>query len=105
MLRRNANYAIGGMPSESAMLEAFIGGMPSESALLEAFIGGMPSESALREAFIGRIINGSECGRDQLGFGCDTVYQKLRCIQYNRVLNIINFKILFYNVLKCSIMF
>jgi hypothetical protein len=39
--RRNA---IGGMPSESALREAFIGGMPSESALQEAFIGGLPSE-------------------------------------------------------------
>jgi hypothetical protein len=36
------------MPSEWALLEAFIKGMPPESTLREAFISGMPSESALR---------------------------------------------------------
>jgi hypothetical protein len=38
-------------------------------------------------------INGSECRQDQQGFGCNTVYQKLCCIQYYRVLNIINLKL------------
>ncbi len=35
-------------------------------------------------------INGIECGRDQQGFGCYSVYQNLRRIQYYRVLNIIS---------------
>ncbi len=37
-------------------------------------------------------IDPSECGRDRSGFGGDTVYKKLRRIQYYRVLNIINLK-------------
>ncbi len=35
------------------------------------------------------IINGSECGQDQPGFGCNAVYEKLCSMQYYRVLNII----------------
>jgi hypothetical protein len=31
------------------------------------------------------VINGSKCGRDRPGFGCDAVYQKLRLIQYYKV--------------------
>ncbi len=45
-------------------------------------------------------IGPSECGRNRPGFGCPTVYSKLRGIQYYRVLNIINLKLyIFYNVL------
>jgi hypothetical protein len=38
-------------------------------------------------------IGGSECGRDRPGFGGDAVSEKLRRIQYYRVLNIINLKL------------
>ncbi len=37
------------------------------------------------------------------GFGCNTVYKKLSCIQYYRVSNIINLKLC--TVLYCFIMF
>ncbi len=33
-------------------------------------------------AFSVNPMNGSECGRDQQGFGCDTIYQNLCRIQY-----------------------
>ncbi len=42
-------------------------------------------------------IDPSECGRGRPGFGGDAVSEKLRRIQYYRVLNIINLKL--YNVL------
>jgi hypothetical protein len=42
-------------------------------------------------------IHGSECGRIQSGFGWHAVSQKLRAIQYYRVLNIIILKL--YNIL------
>ncbi len=44
-----------------------------------------------------RGIGGSQCGRDRPGFGCHAVSEKLRAIQYYRVLNIIILKL--YNVL------
>ncbi len=42
-------------------------------------------------------IGPSECGQDRPGFGWFSVSEKLRTIQYYRVLNIINLKL--YNVL------
>ena len=35
-----------------------------------------------------KTIGGSQCGRDRPGFGCHAVSEKLRAIQYYRVLNI-----------------
>ncbi len=58
---------------------------------------------------IGPGIHGSECWRNQPGFGWHTVSQKLRAIQYYRDLNIIILKlwcfIMFYNVFKFWIIF
>ncbi len=50
------------------------------------------------------IIDGSECGQDRQEFGCAAVSQKLRRIQYYKIINISDqtyiMLIMFYNVYR-----